>query len=165
MRFLFPVVLIGAAQMAAADGFALNNLQKVEVDNSQFAGGTYEHQKERKRIILACTTCDDLTSISVEIGRSTDGTEGRFRSGETTVEKMQNICQQRNPKCRLTRLDLGPAVGWVTQYKLGPIEGSTAVLFRDGDLLTVRTTSDSRNRTGSNMAAALDHIAPQIVGK
>lgn len=158
------VALVLVGQMAWADGFALGNLKRVALDISQFAGGSYDSLVERKRIIVACSTCEDLTTLVVQLDRSTDGTEGRFRSGETTIKKMRDICRERDPKCQLTRLDLGRAVGWVTQYSSGRTKGSTAVLFLDGDLLTIRSVSDSRNRVGRNMAAALRHIAPQIVG-
>ena len=165
MRLGLTALLLCAPLMAAAEGFVLKDLRRVQVDVSEFAGGGYEVDQQRKRLLVACISCDDLTVISVELGRSTDGTEGRFRSGETTIEKMEAICQDRDPKCRLTRLDIGGAVGWVSQYKLGPNEGSTAVLFQDGDLLTIRSLSESRNRSGTNMAAALRTIAPQIVGQ
>ncbi len=165
MRLGLSVVLCLAPLAAAAEGFALKDLRNVAVDAGAFAGGSYEYEQERKRLIIACDTCDDLTVVSAQLSRSTDGTEGRFRSGETTIEKMEGICKERAPECRLTRLDIGGAVGWVSQYKLGPNEGSTAVLFQDGDLLTIRSLSESRNRSGTNMAAALRTIAPQIVGE
>ncbi len=165
MRLGLSVLLCLAPLVAAAEGFALTDLRKVEIDASAFAGGSYDYQQDRKRLIIACETCDDLTVISADVSRSTDGTEGRFRSGETTIEKMEALCQDRDPKCRLTRVEVGGAVGWVSQYRLGPNEGSTAVLFRDGDLLTIRSLSESRNRSGTNMAAALRTIAPQIVGE
>lgn len=161
MRLGLSVLLCLAPLVAAAEGFALTDLRKVEIDASAFAGGSYDYQQDRKRLIIACETCDDLTVISADVSRSTDGTEGRFRSGETTIEKMEALCQDRDPKCRLTRVEVGGAVGW----DRGPDKGSTAVLFRDGDLLTIRSLSESRNRSGTNMAAALRTIAPQIVGE
>ncbi|MEM6306154.1 MAG: hypothetical protein AAF744_15660 [Pseudomonadota bacterium] len=164
MRRILTALALILPLAAGAEGFAQKDLRKVSVSSADFAGGDYEFQSERGRLIIACESCDDLTFINLEIGRSTDGTEARFRSGETTIEKMESICKERSPGCRLTRLDIGGAVGWVSQYKLGPNEGSTAVLFQDGDLLTIRSMSESRNRTGTNMAAALRMLAPQIVG-
>ena len=163
MRSFFTVALILTGQLAWADGFAITNLNNVKLDTSQFEGGTYESLVEKDQIIVACETCDDLSSVHLEMGRSTDGTEGRFRSGETTIEKMRGICQERDPKCKLTRLDVGNAVGWITEYTLGATKGSTAVLFQDGDLLTIRVLSDSRQRVERNMSVTLRYLAPQIV--
>jgi hypothetical protein len=164
MRTTLCFLLSVLPMMAMADGFALTDFRKVTVEQSRFSKGNYEIVTERERIILACESCDDLTSVSFELGRSTDGTEGRFRSGETTVAKMRGICRQRDPACELERVDLGPAVGWVTQYELGGVQGSTVILFLDGDLLTIRALSESRKRVRNNVKAALRHIAPQIIG-
>lgn len=164
MRLGLSVMLCLAPLVAAAEGFVLKDLRQVEVDANAFVGGTYQVDQKQDATVIACVNCDDLTVIGIRLERSTDGTEGRFRSGQTTIEDLQEKCRNSDPKCQLTRLDLGGAVGWVSQYKLGPNEGSTAVLFQDGDLLTIRSLSESRNRTGTNMAAALRTIAPQIVG-
>ena len=158
-------IILALLPVAAwADGFAQKDLSAIKVDANVFAGGSYAVRSETGSLTIACTTCDDLTAIAVQLGRSTDGTEGRFRSGETTIAQMEALCRQRDPDCTLTRAEVGEAVGWVTQYELGPTQGSTAVLFLDGDMLTIRSLSDSRNRTGANMAAALDTLAPRIIG-
>jgi hypothetical protein len=165
MRLVFSLIFLIFPFGALAEGFAVYDLNDVNVDADQFAGGTYDLQQKRKRLILACMTCDDLTAVNVILSTAPDDTETRFRSGETTVEDMEAICKQNDKTCTLTAVEVGKAVGWVTQYKLGPNEGSTAVLFLDGDMLTIRSLSESRNRVGSNMATALAQIAPQIVGE
>lgn len=164
MRMILSATLVMIAGTVWADGFAVTDFNHVTVDDTVFTQGSYGHSKEAERITVHCESCDDVTTVSVALSRSTDGTEGRFRSGETTIKKMEEICQQRDPECTLERLDVGAAVGWVTQYKLGSSEGSTGVLFQDGDVLVIRSLSDIRARARRNMATVLRHIAPQIVG-
>ena len=62
MRFLFTVALILTGQLAWADGFAITNLNNVKLDTSLFVDGTYESLVEKDQIIVACETCDDLSS-------------------------------------------------------------------------------------------------------
>jgi len=136
----------------------------LSIDASVFTGGTYEHASEKTRVIVACTDCDGPTMVSVERTRSRDGTEARFRSGETTLVKMAAICKQNHASCEMKAAEAGGAVGWLTTYKVGSRYGSTLVLFQNGDLLTVRALSDNRRIVTANMDAAVLSIVPQIVG-
>ncbi len=163
-RFLAASLLLCLALPAHADGFRQKNLTRLSVDATAFSGGSFETKKERDRLTVGCVACADLVAIDVQLGQSTDGTETRYRSGETTLKKMEDICKSNSPSCRMKAAEIGGAVGWVTTYDIGDTKGSTAVLFQDGDLLTIRVLSPNAKSTNDNMAAALKTLATQIVG-
>lgn len=158
---LCGLALIGAASPAAADGFATRDLQSVTLDPSGFVGGAFEAKATSPaRLTAFCPDCEAFVAVDIQIGRSTDGTEARFRSGETTVEKMAAICRSRDPGCVLTRRAFGPAVGWRTTYSAG----STILLFLDGDTLTIRSLSDDPEIAAANAVYALEAVGPQVIG-
>ena len=150
----------------AAAGFILKDLRSLSVDASGFVGGQFAAKAtDARRLTIYCTTCAQFTAIDVIIGRSTDGTEQRYRSGTTTIEKMAALCRSRSPSCKMRATASGSAVGWISEYDLGATRGSTVVLFLDGDLLTIRSISDTRQTASANAVHALKTIAPLIVGK
>ncbi|MEM7060100.1 MAG: hypothetical protein AAF557_21165 [Pseudomonadota bacterium] len=164
--------LVGAVTLAlslplraAADGFAMKDFTQLDPDLSAFQSGAFEaRSSEAARLTIICTDCSDQTVIDVQLGRSTDGTEDRYRSGETTIEMMRGICKSRNDSCELEATEVGAAVGWVTSYEAFGGWGSTTVLFLDGDLLTIRSIAAGKDQAVANGSAARDTVAPLIVG-
>lgn len=153
--------LVATAALGAATGFAIQDLLQVEQDARMVGGKNFDTRASANRLTLACTDCDGAVTIDLLLGTSTDGTEGRFRSGETRLEKLEALCRARDDQCRLERLDIGGAVGWLSVYS----RGSTAVLFRDGDMLTVRALAGTPLAAQGHVRAALDTLALPIVGR
>jgi hypothetical protein len=154
------VAALMTGSVAMADGFAQMDLTQISIDAKAFDGGVMDARAQPDRATVFCSDCEDIVALDIQFSRSTDGTEGRFRSGETTVKKMEDICKSRDPSCTLTRVDVGPATGWMTTYGTN----STVVLFRDGDVLTMRSVSGDAAISVSNARQAITAIAPQIVG-
>ena len=109
---------------------------------------------------LTATCPDDPGEpiVRMELGRQTDGTEDRVRSGATRMADLERLCQARSATCTLSALDVAPAVGWVTAYPLGSSAGATAVMIRDGDLLTVRAVANAP----APARAAIDRLLPLL---
>jgi len=104
MKKYFSIVfaLSFVALPAAGDGFKVKDLLDVQIDHAAFIEGEYySKDTSATRIKVVCEGCEDV-SIDFTLGRSEDGTEGRYRSGETTREKMEGICQKRNNSCTLS---------------------------------------------------------------
>lgn len=166
VRALAVLFLLGAgaasasAAERAAEGFAIEDLSRIEAEARSLGGKRFDARASADRLTLACSDCDGLVAIDVLLGSSSDGTESRFRSGETTLEKLESACRARDEACRLERLDVRAAVGWLSIYS----RGATAVLFRDGDMLTIRALADSPQTAQAYVRAALETLAPRIVG-
>lgn len=165
IAFLSGFLLLGGT--AAADGFKVTDLQMLTPDASGYQGdGTFDARAtEAKRLTVFCTGCSGMTAIDVILGRNEDGTEQRYRSGETTIEKMAGLCKANNPSCELEAVEQGDAVGWVTRYSLTSAAGSTAVLFLDGDQLVIRSIASDVETAAANGAHALKTIGSQIIGR
>lgn len=103
--------------------------------------------------------------IDVTVGRQADGAEQRVRSGETSIARLDALCKRTNPSCRITTINVAPAVGWVSAYPMGANAGATAVVIRDGDLLTVRSLSSDPAIARGNAETVLKKVAPQIIGR
>lgn len=150
---------------AAAEGFQNKDLRTVDVDLSGFVGGAYNYGANAPdRLTILCTDCEGIVGVDVFLQRSEDGTEGRYRSGETTVEGMEKLCQDRNPTCTLEGVKSGDAVGRVTQYEAAGQAGSTTVLFLDGDMLVIRSIASTPEVAFGNGATAREVVAPLIIG-
>jgi hypothetical protein len=153
-----------AAPAAMAEGFAVDDLGTLPVNVSAFPGGTYDYAATAPdRLTIVCEDCEVLVGIDIQLGRQTDGTEGRVRSGETAIADLVALCRASNPTCRIDALDIAPAVGWVSRYK-GGISGSTAVILLDGDMLTIRSVAADVEIAARNSAIAFDQFARSIVG-
>ena len=124
---------------AQAEGFVVDDLTGVAGDLRAALGSGFTQKAEPKRVTLACTNCADKPVVDVQLGRQTDGTEQRVRSGQTTIASLEKQCQSKSPSCTISRLDVSPAVGWISTYSTGATAGSTAVMLRDGDMLVVRS--------------------------
>jgi hypothetical protein len=164
MRWL--VVLIGCllAQTAQAQGFASRELTAI-VDQVRIAiDPKASVQATPLSLTMTCSPCRGSPTADIELGRLTDGTENRVRSGETSFAKLESLCIKQNPDCRLSALPASPAVGWITVYALGNGGGSTAVILRDGDVMTIQAKADSPGHAEDSVRALVQGIAARIVG-
>jgi hypothetical protein len=162
MRLLAVIVVALISAQARADGFGFRDLATIAPEVSVALGSGFSHRSERQRATLICPTCEGEPSIDIQLGRQTDGTEERVRSGQTPIAKLEALCQEKNPSCRLTGLDVAPAVGWITTYSMGSLFASTVVILRGGDLLTIRSLASSGEVAQSNAEKALKAVTPKL---
>lgn len=164
MRGLFCLLCCLWTQAALAQGFAIYDLRQVtEAARLGFGDGS-SAQAEPQRLVLTCAACAGAPSAELQLGRLTDGTEKRVRSGQTSFGALETLCIKQNPDCRLSSLPAGPAVGWITVYPLGNGGGATAVILRDGDLLSVDVRATSRGSAEDAAQRLVQTIMPRIVG-
>lgn len=156
--------MIAIATGATAEGLATRDLTGVGQAAALALGSGFQMRAEPQRITLVCTTCAGAPAVDVMIGRQPDGTEERVRSGATSMADLQRICQARSPQCTVAGLDVAPAVGWVSGYPLGDRAGATAVIIRDGDLVTVRSLAQDSASARQAIDRLLPLIRTQIVG-
>jgi hypothetical protein len=152
------------ASPALAEGFAVSDLSTLSVDPAALLGEGHVARAEPARLSLACLGCADLPAVDVLLGRQDDGTEGRVRSGETTVADLQALCRSRDPTCRIEALDVAPAVGWISAHEGAGGPGSTAIVLRDGDLLTIRSLAGDVATARANAEAVIAGLGPLIIG-
>jgi hypothetical protein len=158
-------LLVGLAPVSAwAEGFALRDLTGLEPAAKSALGGRFAARAEAARLTLLCAACEGSPMIDVLLGRQADGTEGRVRSGETPIASLEALCRQRDPECRLTGLSVAPAVGWISLYRMGSMSGATAIVLRDGDLLTIRSLAGDAATASRNARTLVQALVPRIVG-
>lgn len=162
MRLAVTLALL--ASQAAAEGFATTDLSTLPVDPVALLGEGFVARAEPARLTFACLACAEFTAVDVLLGRQDDGTEGRVRSGATTIADLDAQCRARDPSCRIEALDAGPAVGWISAYETAGIVGSTAVAIRDGDLLTIRSVAGDAATARAHALAVMAGLAPLIIG-
>ncbi|MCJ2094690.1 hypothetical protein MKK67_19640 [Methylobacterium sp. J-072] len=164
MRWLLVLLGCFIAQAAQAQGFASHDLTGF-VDRVRIAIDTKASvQATPLTLTVTCAPCRGSPVADIELGRLNDGTEKRVRSGATTFAKLESLCIQQNPDCRLSALPVSPAIGWITVYGLGNGGGSTAVILRDGDLLMIQAKADSPGHAEDSVRALVQNLAPRIVG-
>lgn len=157
------VVALIAAE-ARAEGFGVRDLAAVAPEVSAALGSGFSHRGEPQRVTLACPKCDGQPSVDLQVGRQTDGTEERVRSGQTPISRLEKLCQEKSPSCRVTGLDVAPAVGWISTYPMGSMFGSTVVILRDGDLLTIRSLASNAEAARNNAEKVVRAVRPKLMG-
>lgn len=165
MRSLVVALLCLAAGAAQAGGFATRDLTAVAADVTKVLDRRFVSRAEPDRLTLTCPECRGAPIIDILIGRQADGTEDRVRSGQTSIAQLEAICRSRSPDCRLSGLSVAPGVGWISTYAIGTTAGSTAVILRDGDLLTIRSLAGEREVATRHAKTLATSIAPSIVGR
>lgn len=165
LRVLLLVLATLVAVEAHAGGFAVHDLSTVAAEANAALGAGFIRKAEAARLTLSCLGCEGQPVVDVQLGRQDDGTEQRVRSGQTTMAQLEALCRSRSPTCKLTALEVAPAVGWITTYPSGAGSGSTAVVLRDGDLLTVRSVAGDEQTARRNAERALGAIVRKLVGK
>lgn len=165
-RLLSAAAVSLAISPAQAEGFAIKDLSQVSTDATSALGDRFVHRAAPQRLILTCPTCEGAPALDILLGRQADGTEERFRSGQTTVARLEELCKAKSPECTIRALDVAPAVGWISAYPLGgAMSGSTAVILRDGDLLTVRSIASDGAVARRNAETIVKAVAPKIIGR
>lgn len=164
-RLLLILPLLVMVMSAHARGFATSNLTALGKSAAAALGEGFTFRAEPSRLTLACDKCAGEPIIDVTLGKQTDGTEQRVRSGATTIADLEKLCRSRDDACRVTGLDVGAAVGWVSSYPSGDREGATAVIILDGQLLTVRALATSHGVARAAITRILPLIRARIVGR
>lgn len=157
--------LLGLASAPAHAGFVTKDLTTVEPALTRSLGDGFAGRVTQERIIITCADCTGEPLVSIEIGRQTDGTEARVRSGATRIEDLERLCQARSPECRIRPLEAAPAVGWVSSWTIGSSAASTAILLRDGDLLTIRSVANDAATARRTIEALLPAVQASIIGR
>ena len=166
MRFLVTALFCLWATAASAQGFAVQDLSQVSADARAALGKRYQAEVRPKRVTLACPECPGHPMIDVLLGRQSDGTEERVRSGQTPVSQLEKQCQERNPACRIVALKVEPAVGWISRYPIsGVLAGSTAIVLKDGDSLTIRSVASDGAVAQANAEKLVGAIVSKVVGR
>lgn len=165
MRNLILAFFCLTAAPAHAEGFAIRDLTTVAGEAGAALGAGVMARAAPERLTLMCTTCDGAPMVDLLLGRQADGTEERVRSGQTPMAQIETICRERSPECRLSGLSVAPAVGWATTYGVGSSAGATAILLRDGDVLTIRALAGSRETAARQIEILARTVAARIVGR
>ncbi|ATY34909.1 hypothetical protein [Sphingomonas psychrotolerans] len=165
LRILFAAALLFLpTTFVSAQGFATRDLASLAKDMERVLGPHFISRTEDGQVALSCLSCPSSPIVGVALGRQNDGTEQRVREGKTTIQQLRAQCRARDPSCELTALNVAPAVGWITSYRMGSMAGATAVIIRDGDVLTIRSLSEDPAIARAN-AVKMTSFAHQIIGK
>jgi hypothetical protein len=146
-------------------GFAITDLTQVKVARLTLSGHVFAAKAEPKRLTYVCQDCSDLTAIDVLIDTSTDGTEGRLRSGETKIETLAQNCRARESNCQIDGLNVQGATGWVSKTVAAGNPVSTTVLFKNGDRLVIRSIAPDLAVAYRNGQSVVTEIGTTIIGK
>ncbi|WP_342152858.1 hypothetical protein [Methylorubrum sp. SB2] len=153
------------SQSAQAQGFAVQNLTAVANEAKRALGDGYAARAEPQRLTLMCLGCPGGPMVDLLLGRQTDGTEERVRSGQTSIAQLEALCRAKSPDCRLSALGVAPAVGWISAYPIGRTAGATAILLRGGDRLTIRAVAENSEAATRQVESLVRAVAPRIVGR
>jgi hypothetical protein len=164
MRVLAMSIAALVATEAHAEGFAVHDLSTIADEASTALGAGFIHKADPERVTLFCSGCKGGPMIDIKIGRQNDGTEQRVRSGQTSISDLERLCKAKDPSCSLTELKVPPAVGWITDWSMGPMIGSTAIILRDGDLLTIRSIADDADTARRNAGTLVEAVSPRVIG-
>ncbi|MCJ2065015.1 hypothetical protein MKK63_20210 [Methylobacterium sp. J-088] len=146
-------------------GFAVHDLTPLAEDARTALDKDATAQAQPFQLMLTCPGCDGAPTVALQLGRLTDGTEGRIRTGKTTMGALETMCVKKNPDCRLTTLPAGPGVAWITSYVFETGAGATAIVLRDGDLLTIDARSIDRGAAEDTVLRLAQKLLPRIIGR
>jgi hypothetical protein len=158
------LVLAFSAPSAHARGLATQDLTPLGAVAAKALGTGFNHRAEPGRLTLDCADCAGEPIVDILLGRQADGTEDRVRSGATTIADLERICQSCSSTCRVSAMNVSPAVGWVSAYPIGQGAGATAVVIRGGDLLTIRSVARDPVTARRSIDRLLPMVRAQIVG-
>lgn len=168
-RAVWGVVLASTLTLVApgaqARGLAVQDLTTIERAVTEALGPGFIGRAEPGRIDTMCPSCAGEPIVGVRIGVQNDGTEQRVRSGRTSVADLERICQAKSSECRISALDVAPAVGWVSSYPIGESAGATAVVIQNGDLLTIRSIATDAASARGSIEKLLQLVREKFVGR
>ncbi|WP_442678356.1 hypothetical protein ACSBM8_12575 [Sphingomonas sp. ASY06-1R] len=164
MTIILPMLAVLAATAAGARGFIIKDLTGEGKAAAAALGAGFQLRSTPSRLILHCGSCAGEPVVDLVLGFQSDGTEERVRSGKTTMADLERLCRTRSAQCRITALDVKPAVGWVSAYPIGDRAGATAVIIRDGQLLTIRSVANEAGQTRRNIDRLIPLARSRIVG-
>jgi hypothetical protein len=153
-----------SAPSVPVSGFAITDPAKLNPKPLVIAGKTFTPRLEPSEVKLLCGACKALEAVAMIFDKSTDGTEGRLRSGETKIATIAANCQRQEPNCRIDALSLAGAVGWVSRTKVGSTAISTAVLFKGGDRLIIRSIAGDVETAFANGVAVRAAYGTRVIG-
>ena len=165
MRGLLVLLCCLWSQAGMAQGFAIHDLTTIVEEARTAFGSGSSAQAEPQHLILTCSACGGAPTADLVVGRLTDGTEERVRSGKTTLAALETICLKRNPDCRLSSIPAGPAIGWISVYPVGRSGGAMAVILRDGDLLSIEARATNRDAAEDAVQRLVQTVSRRIVGR
>jgi hypothetical protein len=160
----YALALCMFATPALAEGFATRDLTTLP-DMLPFFGEGYIARVEAERTTIACLECEGAPMMDILIGTTSDGTEGRLRSGETKIADLEALCKANSPACEIEAVNVSPAVGYISAYPMGETAGSTMVIMRGGDMLTVRSIAGTPELARKNANIIEAKVLSLIVGK
>jgi hypothetical protein len=149
---------------AWAEGFATRDLTTLP-DMLPLFGEGYIARVEAGRTTIACLECEGAPMMDILIGTTSDGTEGRLRSGETKIADLEALCKANSPTCEIEAVNVSPAVGYISAYPLGETAGSTMVIMRGSDMLTVRSVAGTPELARKNAKIIETEVLSLIVGR
>ncbi len=164
-RSAVPLVALLTTAVGSAEGFAVDDLTPIGDAAAAALGPGYVFRAEPDRVSLHCPECVGAPMIDILLGTQADGTEERVRSGVTTMAHMERLCRARNDGCRVAALDVAPAVGWVSRYPRPSGEGATAVIIRDGQLLTLRVIAGGTGTATQVIERLLPLSRERVIGR
>jgi hypothetical protein len=162
---VLPLAAPSAAASAREEGFAIDDLTPIGKKAAAALGPGYIFRAEPERVTLYCLECPGSPMIDILLGTQTDGTEARVRSGVTTIADLEQICRSRNDDCRVTALNVAPAVGWVSRYPRASGEGSTAAIILGGQMLTVRIIVSGSGTSSDLMGRVLPVLRVTVIAQ
>ncbi|MEM9138256.1 MAG: hypothetical protein AAGB15_00370 [Pseudomonadota bacterium] len=164
LRHAILASLLATPLPASAMGFHAKDLWGIRLPTADLLGGTYTATSHTpNRVTLRCTDCGERVVIDIQITRGEHAAEARLRSGLMTLAGQQKGCSAWAEACRHRGHKVGPAIGWVQDYTLPGQAGTTARIYLDGDMLTIRSTAVDPAIAHGNARAVLDRVAPAIV--
>jgi hypothetical protein len=160
---LFVTALAPAS--ARAQGFATTDLTLLEQPAAVALGRRFETRAEPDRLTLTCEKCVGEPLVDLILGKQADGTEERVRSGATTIADIETFCRRNSDACRVTALDVGAAVGWISSYPAGERRGATAIIILGEQMLTVRALARGDGTARSTIDRLLPLIRAKLIGR
>jgi hypothetical protein len=165
MRAVLNLAALALATPAHAD-FAVADLTRVDL--SRFDAGRWSAKQEAARITLACTACEELTAIDIQLGDD-DGTEGRIRSGQTTAESMSAIGRANAARSAgageyfgAEAIRRGAAVGFRQEARALGQFITTYILWDGGKRLIIRGSAPDRAVSRRIAQEGYDKVAAQM---
>ena len=104
MRGLLCLLWCLWAQAGLAQGFAIHDLTQVAEAVRTSLGSGSTAQAKPEHLILTCTAFAGAPTAELQLGRLSDGTEQRVRSGKTSFGALEALLHEAQPGLPAVRL-------------------------------------------------------------